>query len=425
MKKFSHFIIEAKETRASQQAKSRGLVGNGHGDWYNAQGEFVAKTVNGMLKFFTKGQKVGERDVPPKQGQTSQQPVSGIQRQVQNSQQASKRADVDQGEQLPDEGEYLTVILGRFNPPTKEHKQFFTAAERASLGGQIRVYPSRTQDSKQNPLGPDRKIHYMQMMFPKYAEMIINNPEIKTVFDVLIASNEEGYNNINIIVGSDRLSEIQSLVNKHNGQHYQYESINVIPTGTFDSEKSDLGVSSGMLRKKVADDNFLDFKSGMPKTMKEVDSRQLFDELRKSMGFSKKKVKESYNLWEISPGLDYENLRENYIGNKIFKIDTLVENLNTGLKGKIIRRGTNYLICVTEDNIMFKSWIKDVKEVKEIEVPFRPQSKNIPINFKEWTEVSGVPAKQREVGTPEFTKYTMKMVNLKRIRNFINNRSKK
>ena len=36
-----------------------------------------------------------------------------------------------------------------------------------------------------------------------------------------------------------------------------------------------------------------------------------------------------------------------------------------GLVGRIIRRGTNYLICVTEDNIMFKSWIKDVMESKE------------------------------------------------------------
>ena len=40
----------------------------------------------------------------------------------------------------------------------------------------------------------------------------------------------------------------------------------------------------------------------------------------------------------------------------------LVENLNTGLVGKIIRRGTNYLICVTESEMMFKSWIRDVSE---------------------------------------------------------------
>jgi len=73
-------------------------------------------------------------------------------------------------------------------------------------------------------------------------------------------------------------------------------------------------------------------------------------------------ISESLNLWEIAPKFDWKNLRENYISGKIFKIGQLVENLNTGLIGKIIRRGTNYLICVTEDHIMFKSWIKDVSE---------------------------------------------------------------
>ena len=46
----------------------------------------------------------------------------------------------------------------------------------------------------------------------------------------------------------------------------------------------------------------------------------------------------------------------------------MVENLNTGLVGKIIRRGTSYLICVTEDNVMFKSWIKDLNEYTEVKM---------------------------------------------------------
>jgi hypothetical protein len=73
-------------------------------------------------------------------------------------------------------------------------------------------------------------------------------------------------------------------------------------------------------------------------------------------------IKEGWNLWEIAPKFDWKNLRENYVQEKIYQVGQLVENLNTGLVGRIIRRGTNYLICVTEDNIMFKSWIKDVTE---------------------------------------------------------------
>ena len=73
-----------------------------------------------------------------------------------------------------------------------------------------------------------------------------------------------------------------------------------------------------------------------------------------------KKVKSE--TWEIAPKLDQKSLRENYVDDKIFRLGDIVENLNTGLIGEIIRRGTNHLICVTRENFMFKSWIKDVKE---------------------------------------------------------------
>ena len=79
-------------------------------------------------------------------------------------------------------------------------------------------------------------------------------------------------------------------------------------------------------------------------------------------------TKESWNLWEIAPKFDWKNLRENYIKGRIFKLDGLVENLNTGLVGKVIRRGTNYLICVTEENVMFKSWIRDIREYSEVKM---------------------------------------------------------
>ena len=86
-------------------------------------------------------------------------------------------------------------------------------------------------------------------------------------------------------------------------------------------------------------------------------------------------------------------MRENYVQEKIFKLGKIVEDLNTGLIGRIIRRGTNYLICVTEDKIMFKSWIKDVSEA-----------------VVNGTTKSGVPSDQRLIGTDAFRKYVETMV---------------
>jgi len=371
MKKFSQFILEAKETRASEQAKKLGLSGDGHGDWYNSQGEFVAKTVDGQLKFFNKGQRIGQRDIPPKSGRSQATPSSARQQispqQSQGQQISPQRIPIGQEDQMPADDEFLTVVLAKFNPPSKEHKKLFTAAKRVSLGGEIRIYPSRIQDTKTNPLTANRKIYYLKTMFPEFKDNIVNNPEIRTIFDVLVAANEDGYSNVNIVVGSDRQAEVQNLANKHNGKFYQFNEIKVIPTGTFDAEKDVSGISSGMMRKTAADNNFREFKRAVPKNIDEVDAKKLFNELRKAMGF-KENVKENYNLWEIAPDLDFKNLRENYIQNKIFKIGDIVENMNTGLVGKVLRRGTNYLICVTEDDIMFKSWIKDLIEYNEVKM---------------------------------------------------------
>jgi hypothetical protein len=98
------------------------------------------------------------------------------------------------------------------------------------------------------------------------------------------------------------------------------------------------------------------------------------------MGAKKQKVqKEGYSLWEIAPKYDMKNLRENYVSGRIFKIGDIVENLNTGLIGEVIRRGTNHLICVTEEDYMFKSWIKDVTEAayqeKKVEGKMRTPGK--------------------------------------------------
>ena len=91
---------------------------------------------------------------------------------------------------------------------------------------------------------------------------------------------------------------------------------------------------------------------------------------------------------------EYEQeLREKYINDEIFAVDDWVKCSVTEKVGKIIRRGTNYLICVTEDDEMFKPWIKDVYE-----------------QIVNGTTKSGVPADQRLVGTDAFRKYVETMV---------------
>jgi len=120
------------------------------------------------------------------------------------------------------------------------------------------------------------------------------------------------------------------------------------------------------MRKAVVDDDFDAFRRGTPKTLDDGDTQALFNAVRQGMKIKKKK--EVVEMWQIAPKHDMTNLRENYVSGKIFRLGDKVQNLNTGLIGEVMRRGTNHLICVTQEGYMFKSWIKDVMEYTEVKM---------------------------------------------------------
>jgi hypothetical protein len=374
MKGFGDFFSEARTSQASEKAKKLGLKGDGHGGWYDRAGEFIAKTEKGDLKFFTKGQKPG-KDVPnPRQKAAEPAPkikakattVTG--KQVAAAEpEAQKAKGSGEEEKKERSSDALTVVFGRFNPPTTGHKKLFDMAKNISGDDDLRIYPSRSQDPKKNPLDPATKIKFMKMMFDDYEDNIVNEKDMKTIFDVLITAQEEGYKEVKIVVGSDRLSEFKNLATKYNGDLYNFDMIDVLPAGERDSDADDVsGMSASKLRKAVKDDDMKAFTKGMPSKFDKGEVNNLYNALKKAMGLSvttdKKDTQESFDLWEIAPSFDYKTLREKYYSKEIFKRGDIVESLHTGLRGKVTRRGANHLICVTESGIMFKSWIKDVSE---------------------------------------------------------------
>ena len=378
MKSFFQFITEA---TASQQAARLGLVGDGHGGWYNrATGEFEAKTEGGQLKFYNKRQKIGQKDskqsefeknIPLGSSAGSQQQVAQQAAQQQapapEQQAAAQEAQPAQYLPVPKTKGTLTVAFGRFNPPTIGHQQLMDVAAQAASqdkDGQYLIFPSRSQDKKKNPLDPDTKIAYMQKFYPSHAGNIVNDANTKTIFDVLKMAHNNGYSGVRIIGGADRVKEFEKLSNQYNGQLYNFDNIEVVSAGDRDPDAKGVeGMSASRMRLAAAEGDFKTFRSGLPPEVKPSEAKELFNMLRGAMS-----VKEGCDVWEIAPKFDYQTLRENYIQNCIFSIGQLVENLNTGLVGRIIRRGTNYLICVTEENIMFKSWIKDLREYTEVKM---------------------------------------------------------
>ena len=349
MKSFFQFLRET----ASQQAARLGLEGDGHGGWYK-DGEFVAKTEKGQLKFYNKRQRVGKQDPPQSEKEKNLSAPSSAPA-PEAEKQAMKPPEVEKTKGT------LTVAFGRFNPPTTGHEKLLDTVASNSDDGDYIIVPSRSQDKKKNPLDADTKVSIMRQMYPKHSERIVNDAQNRTIFDVLKKAHMDGYTNVRIIGGGDRVAEFEKLSSNYNGKLYQFDNVEVRSAGDRDPDSEGTeGMSASKQRKAAAENDFESFRKGVPSSMDDKAAKMLFNTLRKAM-----KVNEGWSLWEIAPKFDWKNLRENYVADKVFKLGTLVENLNTGFVGRIIRRGANHLICVTEDNLMFKSWIKDVTEAKK------------------------------------------------------------
>ena len=343
MKKFSAFLKEAQKSFAAQEAEKLNLTHVGYGKYADQTGKVTHMSKDGKLTKLTAKELAGGTE-------------NG------GEETAGGEGSVDQGS--------ISITFGRFNPPTTGHEALLSKVKAASKGGEYRIYPSRSQDPQKNPLDPGTKVKFMKQAYPDHANAIQNSEEMRTIFDVLQTLDGEGYSTVNLVVGGDRVSEFNSLATKYNGDLYNFDQIKVSSAGDRDPDGEGVeGMSASKLRKAAVDDDYDTFVSGMPEKLGRKGKQELYNTLRQAM-----QVQEdlddfqdaSYTLYEIAPKLDPQALREHYFNGHIFKIGDLVENVNTGISGKVVSRGSNYVIFVDESDRIYRSWLKDLTEINKM-----------------------------------------------------------
>ena len=358
MKTLLQFLSEAPKTsRAVEKARRLGLVSDGHGNWYDREGNYKGYTDHGEL-VLTKGRGKAQAEDPRQKpaGHTPSAPAKGPQQAPAAA--AAAPAPEEEGGEKEDLGT-ATIAFGRFNPPHAGHAKLISVANSNSDKGDYKIYPSRRSGDQQNPLDPDEKIGIMRQMFSDAGERIVNDGDMKTIFDVLKKTYEDGYSSINIVAGGKRVAEFDQLAKKYNGELYDFEDINVISAGDRDPDAEGVaGASATSMRDSARSDDFKTFMKNLEKEEKGKKTSIVDDEVGKLIFNAVKKSLKTAKGKEKTP----EKVRESFFHKLIFNIGDLVEQLHTGLRGRIIRRGTNHLICVTEDNMMFKSWVDDLAE---------------------------------------------------------------
>jgi len=262
---------------------------------------------------------------------------------------------------LIEEEKTVFFTFGRMNPPTTGHEKLMNELSKKSGKNPYRVYLSQSTDKKKNPLDFKYKVKTVRKFFPKHARSVMLDKKVKTVFDAVTEMYNDGFKNIAMVVGSDRVNEFNTLLNKYNGvkgRHglYNFNKINVISAGDRDPDADDVsGMSASKMRSLANEGDFTQFSQGLPRNVSNSDAKKVYNEVRKGMGL--KEQKEYFNKLHFEP---VSEKREAYVKGTLYNIGDRVAIVGSDELGSVTSLGTNYVIVESAGKI-YRKWLTDIE----------------------------------------------------------------
>jgi hypothetical protein len=267
---------------------------------------------------------------------------------------------------LVEEEKTVYFTFGRMNPPTIGHEKLLNSLASKAGRNPYRVYLSQTQDKNKNPLNYKDKIKTARKIFPKHARSIILNNKLRSVFEIVTNLYNEGFKNIIMVVGSDRIREFDILLRKYNGQKgkhgfYNFNSINVTSAGDRDPDAEGAsGMSASKMRAAASDNDYTAFSQGLPKGVSNPEAKKLFNDVRKGMGL--KEQKDFINTIQFEP---VSEEREQYIAGDLFQPGDLVEDKNTQEQYTIKYLGANHVIVEDIEEKTHRKWLNSIQKMEQ------------------------------------------------------------
>ena len=184
---------------------------------------------------------------------------------------------------MRNEGKDDTVVIGygRMNPITVGHEKLVkkVTSVASSKGATPQVYLTRSQDPKKNPLDYNDKIAYAKKAF---GNKIVAKSNARTIIEVM-KELQGNYGKVVLVVGSDRVNEFNTLLNKYNGKDYTFDSIEIVSAGDRDPDANDVsGMSASKMRMLAAAGKPDEFKKGLPRKLQR-DADKIYNAVRNGM----------------------------------------------------------------------------------------------------------------------------------------------
>jgi len=285
----------------------------------------------------------------------------------------------------------MAFTFGRFNPPTIGHEKLINKV--ASIrADDYRIYLSRSEDAKKNPLSARDKLSVMKQMFPRHARKIAINTT-NMILDICTELHNQGITEIFMVVGSDRVREFETIINKYNNVksrhgYYNFDNVNVVSAGERDPDAEGAsGMSASKMRAAAAKGDLKSFEKGLPRG---VNADALMKQVRRGMNLAANYL-HMRNLKPVASLEEFEQqqIRDLYIREQIFNIGDTVDYIKEDVQGKIVRKGTNYIVVEDNKNNLHKAWIWDCIPVAKTdrEAEMREHNLNVDYGFEAVSEM--------------------------------------
>lgn len=269
-------------------------------------------------------------------------------------------------EYLVEESKIAYFTFGRMNPPTSGHQKLLDQLASKSGRNDYFVFLSQATDKKKNPLDYNDKVKHVRKMFPRHARRVMINKKVRTAFDAATELYRQGYLNIVMVVGSDRVREFTTILNRYNGvkaNHgfYNFKSIVIESAGARDPDAEGVeGMSASKMRQFASDNDFASFSQGLPNNVNNKDAKKLFNDVRMGMGLKEETVfKRHVELKKVS------DIREEYIQGGLFSLGDRVVVKETGEVGDITYLGSNYVLVKLNEEKSVRKWLDAVEKYEE------------------------------------------------------------
>ena len=278
---------------------------------------------------------------------------------------------------LIEEEKTVFFTFGRMNPPTTGHEKLMNELSKKSGSNPYKVYLSQSTDKKKNPLDFKYKVKTVRKFFPKHARSVMLNKKVKNVFDAVTEMYNDGFKNITMVVGSDRINEFNTLLKKYNGvkgRHglYNFNKINVISAGDRDPDADDIsGMSASKMREAASDGDFTKFSQGLPRNVSNSDAKKVYNEVRRGMGL--REQKEYFNKLHFEP---VSEKREAYVQGSLFNIGDSVTVVGSDELARVTSLGTNYVI-IEQNGKFFRKWLDSVELLEKERTKEVSQDKDV------------------------------------------------